>query len=124
DVEMLGKPVFSSAGAADDALVGREALVDVDGYGVVRAVYVATDAPAIFKHVIEGLLEQAQVVVVANGVAEWQATEVTALGRGAARYEVEDPRAARVVRTRAPYDAVFALPKRTFAAGDQDEDER
>jgi hypothetical protein len=124
DLEMLGSPVFSGEHAANDALVGRDAVLEVDGYGDVRAVYFDADAPPVFKHVMEGLLEQAQVVVAANGDATWSVTEVTPLGRGTARYEVESTSAPTVTRTRAPYDAIFALPQRRLAPGDQSEDER
>ena len=121
-LDLFGSEVLAAGPRANEALVGRDAIVELDPDGRVRAVSFEDDAPPIFKHVMESLLVQSQAVVHADGGRTWSARETTLAGEGTASYEVQEAEPARLLRHRAPYDTLFALPGRKLAAGEQSEE--
>jgi hypothetical protein len=120
-LDLFGSEVLASGPRANEALVGHDAVVELDPDGRLRAVRFEKEAPPIFKHVMESILEQSEAVVHADGDRAWSARETTLLGEGTASYEVEQADPPRLLRERAPYDTLFALPGRKLAAGEQSE---
>jgi HEAT repeat protein len=119
ELGIFGRTAFADDAAARSALEGHEALVEIDPAGSVRAMHFAKDDPPVFKQVMQAVLTELQVHVLANGDAAWTAPEITQTGRVTSRYDVDEKDPPRLTRTRAAYDAVGALPGHTFAPGEQ-----
>ncbi len=113
DLSILGKAALATDESVRSTFEGRDAFLEIDAAGVVRSVSFAKDAPPLFRQLMQSIVQIAQPIVKANGVAGWSVVETTPVGVGNAEYEVLASDPPHVVRVRHPYTAIFALPRRT-----------
>jgi hypothetical protein len=118
-VALFGGDALADDAAARDAFDGRAALVEIDAAGAVRAFHYAKTDPPLFKQVMQALLTDAQMHVLADRQSVWTARERTSAGEAEARYEVVDAEALRVARVRERYTAIASLPGRPSIPGEQ-----
>lgn len=108
-IEMGDAAVLPDAEAARAALVEPRAWMAVDATGRVAGFYFSAEASTLYEQLVQTLAAEAELVL---GPGErWSATQRTAHGASTSRY-VARPAADgwSIERTRAPYDALAALP--------------
>jgi hypothetical protein len=111
--EVLGQDVLADPARAAAAFDGREAFVEIEPSGRVRAIRFRNGDESTFKHLMQWLLTQMQVVLPSErgwtDEAEWLAGEPGPFGTSTAKYEKASPEP-RLVRTRVGYDRLDAVP--------------
>ena len=108
DVVLLGQPAFADAATAAATLTGHEARVLMGPNGRVRAVGFDKDSPPLFRHLLQALLTEAQVVVPMGATAAgWEDSAATMLGTAPVRYGVTGPLS--LTRSRGAHSALHVL---------------
>ncbi|MFY1830560.1 HEAT repeat domain-containing protein [Myxococcus fulvus] len=102
-LRVLGQELLPDASAVDAVFQGREALLEVDPDGVVRAVSFREEDPSLFKNTVQSLVGELQVVL--REGATWSVEEATSRGRARTEYSRvgEDAAAVRLLKRRAEY---------------------
>lgn len=102
-LRVLGQELLPDAAAVEAVFHGREALLDVDPDGVVRAVSFLEDDPSLFKNTVQSLVGELQVVL--REGATWSVEEPTSRGRARTEYSLrdEDAEAVRLFKRRVEY---------------------
>jgi hypothetical protein len=103
ELVMLGQSVFPDDAAADAALTGHEAMVELAPGGEVLRVSFRPDDPSLFKNFVQVLVGELQVTVREGDT--WTLDEPTLRGVAQARYQVasEDAKALRLSKERLRY---------------------
>jgi len=102
-LRVLGQELLPDAASVDAVFLGREALLELDPDGVVRAVSFREDDPSLFKNTVQSLVGELQVVL--REGATWSVEEPTSRGRARTEYSRrdEDAEAVRLHKRRVEY---------------------
>src|SRR5262249_33568278 len=106
---LLGTDALPDDESAIDAFAASEALVEIDQYGKVRAIYYSGDPPAAFKYVMQRLLSALDFTMPEAGAREWTAEEAGPNGRARVRYAMGSD--SQLMRTRDRYESLALLEK-------------
>lgn len=118
DVVLLGQAALPDAATAAATLTGHEARVLMGPDGRVRGLGFGADSPPLFRHLLQALLTEAQVVVPVGATAPgWEDAAATMLGTAPVRYGVTGPLA--LTRTRGAHTALHVLPGQPLATARQ-----
>ncbi len=110
EVRLGGQPLLGDDAQAMAALVGPEAFVEVAPTGLVRALYVAPDAPELFSQLVQNLVGDAEVVVPSERVAEWTAAAHPPAGTAEVHYQAHPGPAPALDRRTLRYRSLSLLP--------------
>jgi HEAT repeat protein len=116
-VEVFGKDALPDDGSASKAFDGREAFVEIDKEGGVRAISFTPDAPEMFRYTMRALLTQLHMTIPSEGPRIWSATEPGPAGRAKIVWAATAP--LMFMRTRHSYEALTSLPPKI--AGEHDD---
>jgi hypothetical protein len=108
----LGRDLLADPAAARELLLGREALVEIDGRGTVQAVRFRPSDPTLWKNLMLGLLGELSMSLPADPSPSWQVRETGPSGLAEARYQWDD---GRIERRRLRYETLTVLGDRPCA---------
>lgn len=93
DVRAVGNDLLPDDAAVRAVFEGRDAILEIDPRGVIVRIHVPTDAPALYKHLVHGLLGRTQVTLPLPEETAWVATEAGDNGPVVYRYRRAGPAA-------------------------------
>jgi hypothetical protein len=111
-VLVLGQSALPDRAAVDDTFRDEEALIEIDPRGHIRALRYASDAPPLFKHLVQALVTETEVVVSVAALRKgesWTVPSATARGASELRFSVLDEATPTLSRERLKYTKL-ALP--------------
>lgn len=111
---MLGRSAFPEPADATATFDGRVAYMEVEPNGRIRAIRFQPADPPLFKHVMQFVLGQSQVVLPSRdgvgGRTEWTSVEPGPFGESKAIYQARSARPPSLSRTRVSYQRLDAMP--------------